>query len=89
MGSGPGLLQILCVASGPLWTSPSLCTANELRTLPLGVLGTTGRVYMLGDTGWAVGRRAWGFRARWLGSGLYLHTAFCISPFSFQSVQCV
>lgn len=62
MGFGPGLPQILCVASDPLWTSLSLCTANELRTLPLGVLGTTGRVCMLGDTGWAVGRRAWGFQ---------------------------
>lgn len=44
VGSGPVLPQILCVASGPLWTSLSLCTVNELRTHPLGVLGTTGRV---------------------------------------------
>lgn len=62
VGSGPVLPQLLCVASGPLWASLSLCTVSELRTLPLDVLGTAGRVCMLGDTGWVVGRRAWEFQ---------------------------
>lgn len=93
MGSGPVLPQVHRVTSGKSWTlSGPQCPPvyNRCFRSPsyLVILDTPVRVCVWGGHGLSGGRRGVGgseparCRAR-----LHAHTAFCISPFRFQSVQ--